>query len=433
MANKKITALTALSATPATDDVLPIVDVSGTATTKKVTVANLVAAAPQGDLVASNNLSDVANAGTSRSNLGLGTAATSASTDFSPAFFTIVAESGATRTLSDSDNGKVIVCSASGGCDVTVASGLTSGFNCTLVQSGSGQVKVEGASGVTIAGISNKTATAGQHAAINIVPIASNSYIVGGEHDIPAFINTASIDLDGANDYIDAGTISGITVGTVSVWFKADSSIDKSTPDYLVALGDGDEGITFGGHTIFGPASNGVITVANGNHLWSYAGSSTTINTNWHHVAIVWNASSSSTNSGNAGYDIYLDGSNVGNQFNTYSSGNGSQLTADRVRVGARDRSGAALYNFAGLVDELSIYTASLSSAQITNLYRGESSGGSGGSNGVPGELSSFSPSLWWRMGDKNGSSGTTITDQGSAGNNGTLTNGPTYSTSVPS
>lgn len=76
MANKKITALPALGATPATDDVLPIVDVSGTATTKKVTVANLVAAAPQGDLLASNNLSDVANAGTSRTNLGLGTAAT---------------------------------------------------------------------------------------------------------------------------------------------------------------------------------------------------------------------------------------------------------------------------------------------------------------------------------------------------------------------
>ena len=73
--NKKITALPALGATPATDDVLPIVDVSGTATTKKVTVANLVAAAPQGDLLASNNLSDVANTGTSRTNLGLGTAA----------------------------------------------------------------------------------------------------------------------------------------------------------------------------------------------------------------------------------------------------------------------------------------------------------------------------------------------------------------------
>jgi len=80
MANKKLSSLDALGATPAVSDILAITDVSDTTgsaqgTTKKVTVANLVAAAPQGDLLASNNLSDVANAGTSRTNLGLGTAA----------------------------------------------------------------------------------------------------------------------------------------------------------------------------------------------------------------------------------------------------------------------------------------------------------------------------------------------------------------------
>src|SRR5210317_628113 len=81
MANKKISALTALGATPAVGDIIPITDVSDTTgspqgTTKKVTVANLVAAAPQGDLEASNNLSDVASASISRTNLGLGDAAT---------------------------------------------------------------------------------------------------------------------------------------------------------------------------------------------------------------------------------------------------------------------------------------------------------------------------------------------------------------------
>ena len=52
-----------------------MVDVSGTATTKKVSLANIVNLANVGNLRAANNLSDVANAGTSRTNLGLGTAA----------------------------------------------------------------------------------------------------------------------------------------------------------------------------------------------------------------------------------------------------------------------------------------------------------------------------------------------------------------------
>jgi len=78
--NKKISSLGSLGGTPDVADIIPITDVSDTTgsvngTTKKVTVANLVAAAPQGDLVAANNLSDVASAGTARTNLGLGTAA----------------------------------------------------------------------------------------------------------------------------------------------------------------------------------------------------------------------------------------------------------------------------------------------------------------------------------------------------------------------
>jgi hypothetical protein len=45
--NKKISQLDALGTAPAGTDILPITDVSGTPTTKKVTVANLMAAAPQ--------------------------------------------------------------------------------------------------------------------------------------------------------------------------------------------------------------------------------------------------------------------------------------------------------------------------------------------------------------------------------------------------
>jgi len=82
MANKKITELTE-ETSPQGADLLPLVDdVSGTPTTKKVTVTNLMTLAPQGDLEAANNLSDLNDAATARTNLGLGTAATTASTDY---------------------------------------------------------------------------------------------------------------------------------------------------------------------------------------------------------------------------------------------------------------------------------------------------------------------------------------------------------------
>ena len=430
MANKKISALTALGATPAVGDIIPITDVSDTTgsaqgTTKKVTVANLVAAAPQGDLLASNNLSDVANAGTSRTNLGLGTAATSASTDFSPAFFTIVAESGATRTLSDSDNGKVIVCSNSGQITVTIPSGLTSGFGCTIVQNGTGVVSIEG-SGATVYGFGNKTATAGQYGSINVYNVGTNAYVLEGDTQSPPFVNAWSLDFDGTNDYLDAGSSpSALTIQGLSVWFRPDVTFTSSGyAGYLLGFGGSDIGIAFGGDW-FGPVTNEVISVVNVNHVWSYAGSGVSVSANtWHHLGIRWESSSSSTNSGNAGYDIYLDGSKVGNAFGTYTSGTGTQMATQRITVGARNRNGVISSYFNGRVDELGIFTSAVSESDLLAMYNS-------GSGAI--DLTSYSPGLWWRMGDNDGGTGSTITDQGSAGNNGTLTNGPTYSTSVPS
>jgi len=62
--------------------------------------------------------------------------------------------------------------------------------------------------------------------------------------------------------------------------------------------------------------------------------------------------------------------------------------------------------------DEMAIYETALTSGQAVNIYKGESNGGSGGTNGTAGNLLSFNPAVWLRCGDgvENGS-GNTVYD----------------------
>ena len=77
---------------------------------------------------------------------------------------------------------------------------------------------------------------------------------------------------------------------------------------------------------------------------------------------------------------------------------------------------------FGGELDEISLFDSD-KSANIATIYN----------SGVPTDLTSLSPVNWYRMGDNDGATGTTITDLGSGSNNGTLINGPTFTTNVPS
>jgi hypothetical protein len=133
MADLKISQLTAVTTPLAGTEVLPIVQSS---TTKKVTVDQILTGV-------------------------------------------IVTESGATRTLSAADNGKIIYCTSGSAVTITCATGLGVGFNCTIIQGGAGKVTVA-AGAATLNSYSGLLSTMGQYAVISLISPVADEFIAAG-------------------------------------------------------------------------------------------------------------------------------------------------------------------------------------------------------------------------------------------------------------
>jgi hypothetical protein len=251
MANKKITELTELTS-PAGADLFAIVDDTDT-TTKKVTVSNLMTQAPvqaadisvlatqvslgnhealtqvHGISAFGATLVDDADASAARTTLGLGTAATTASTDYATSAQGALADSalqsgdnistltndslfitGVTAgelgdfdfddnaifgfaakvetptitanayTLVDTDNGKVLALdNGATAMTLNVDTGLPASFNCSFIQTGSGQVSFAGTA--TVNNRQSHTKINGQYGVASIVAYATDTYILAGD------------------------------------------------------------------------------------------------------------------------------------------------------------------------------------------------------------------------------------------------------------
>ena len=222
---------------------------------------------------------------------------------------------------------------------------------------------------------------------------------------LSSYSNAYSVDFDGSDDYVSTSSFDLTTNKTVSFWIKLNSI--SSAGVYLFGKG----------------ASYYSYITSNGQTMYKYDGSTAqdisisaanAISTgSWQHIVITGDGSSSV---------LYKNGTSIGT---------GVDLTPLGLNRFAGDNQGGSRF-IDGLMDEVAVWDATLSADDVTTIYN----------SGVPNDLSSASSYYtdrtsnlvhWWRMGDNDGGTGTTITDQGSGGNDGTLTNGPTFSSSVPS
>jgi hypothetical protein len=79
--------------------------------------------------------------------------------------------------LTAADNGKILQSTASSAITVTIPTGLPTGFNCTVVQMGAGQITFSG----TYVNRTGFSKTASQYSVVSILHLGSNSIIVTGE------------------------------------------------------------------------------------------------------------------------------------------------------------------------------------------------------------------------------------------------------------
>ena len=215
-----------------------------------------------------------------------------------------------------------------------------------------------------------------------IIPTASAS-----------FSNTKSLDFDGVDDFVAIGNPTELQITgdmTVSAWIKTSSN----TTQAIFAKNDGTNNSYLFYLSAGKPAM--VIWTTNSSTFNQTVSGSTIGDGNWHHLMWVKVGSN---------FKIYLDGSLLINQSKSATMNNSS---GDVSMGGRMDLSSPLTTN--GNLDEVAVWNSD-QSGNIGSIY--SASGAL--------DLSSLSPLAWWRNGD--GDTYPTINDNGSGGNNGTMTN----------
>jgi hypothetical protein len=216
------------------------------------------------------------------------------------------------------------------------------------------------------------------------------------------FSNGYSVSFDGANDYLSISASSYSISGnkSFSAWLKPTSG----SYHYLWGYGTNLYALYFDSSAVsirMWPSGQGG---GSGRTYQRMVSPVSFTNGSWYNITITGDGTT---------LKLYVNGQSAAS---TYTD-NDDWYFETALRAGATGTS------FAGLVDEFAFFNSTLSSSEVSAIY----------GSGEPSSLSDYNPHLWWRMGENDGGTGTTVTDQGSGSNDAALTNGPTFSTDVPS
>lgn len=221
-----------------------------------------------------------------------------------------------------------------------------------------------------------------------------------GGQTVSTFSNTYSMDFDGADEYFNCNTGNiGNVDFSMSWWIKTDATGSWAGMWSVGCEARGSANSSFG--RLYFVAAN--LKVAAGSDY----GSTTLNDGNWHHIVETFTASTKVKN-------IYVDGNTTPEATVSLPVWwNLPTYYFTEVVIG-KYNAVTTSFVYEGLMDEVAYWNSVLSTSNVTTLYN----------SGVPGDISSLSPVGWWRMGE-NGtySSGWTLTDQGSGGNDATSVN----------
>ena len=238
-------------------------------------------------------------------------------------------------------------------------------------------------------------------------------------HAPPAsWSNTYSIDTDGTDDYVSCATGTDINFlhngGTLSYWVKFDA----------ITSGINAIGVNSSGKQLYMGLYSSSYTYSGYQGGSSYGSSGGISTGTWYMLTLT----------GTSGGTLKTYVNAVEKSSHSYTPGSSSNPPSYFCLGGTNSHAtgGITLVNtINGHQDEVGIWTEALDGDAIAALYN----------SGTPIDLTEDSgtydnsDTLWayWRCGDNDSGTGSTITDQGSGSNDGTLAGGSAFASDVPS